>query len=366
LYKTKIAIIGAKNLPATGGASRSVEYLLSSFVSDYTVTVYLLEESGLDGQIINKLNIIKVPNLVGKRLRTMSYYLFSMFHALIKGSYDIVFVQHLYSGFIIPLLNLRFKTVLTVHGIIPKDDAKWSQFDKLLFRSIERIFSVSANKLVSVSKIDIPYLESLSKRHVEYIPNCVEIKHNRSVKYSSRINRITFSAARIIPLKGCHIMLEALEDIFFSGEIIIIGDIDQIPSYRDELIRLSLNLNVHFRGLITDQEILFNEIYNSDLFVFPSFSEGLSNMLLEVASLGIPIVASNIPANTEIFDSDEVVFFESGNVNSLSTNLKRIINGEVGISNNARQAQIKIIENYTSTIIGKEYKRLFDSISPPK
>ena len=90
------------------------------------------------------------------------------------------------------------------------------------------------------------------------------------------------------------------------------------PKYSDTLKQLSCNLNIQFTGIIEDKNVLFDHIKNSRLFVFPSFNEGMSNMLLEVASLKTHIICSDIIENKAVFNEDEVLFFKTGCVDDLA------------------------------------------------
>ena len=50
-------------------------------------------------------------------------------------------------------------------------------------------------------------------------------------------------------------------------------------------------------------------IRSSKIFVYPTLYEAMSMMLLEVASLRIPMICSDIQENKDVFSDDEVLFF---------------------------------------------------------
>ncbi len=57
--------------------------------------------------------------------------------------------------------------------------------------------------------------------------------------------------------------------------------------------------NVYFMGYRSDTDLLMKSL---DLFVLPSFNEGISNTILEAMATGLPVVASNVGGNPELVE----------------------------------------------------------------
>lgn len=57
--------------------------------------------------------------------------------------------------------------------------------------------------------------------------------------------------------------------------------------------------NVHFLGYRTDVKELMN---TSDIFVMPSFREGLSRSIMEAMASGLPCIASKIRGNVDLLE----------------------------------------------------------------
>lgn len=72
------------------------------------------------------------------------------------------------------------------------------------------------------------------------------------------------------------------------------------------------NTNETFRNIKSyspmNQSKLANEIQNSDIFLFLSFFESYSNMLIEAISCGIPVITRNASSNNEIVLDDRLLF----------------------------------------------------------
>jgi len=64
-----------------------------------------------------------------------------------------------------------------------------------------------------------------------------------------------------------------------------------------------------------------------DLFVLPSLTEGLPNVLLEAASCHVPIVATRVGGVPEIVtDGESGLLCEPGNVSQLAQGIERCLN----------------------------------------
>ena len=82
-------------------------------------------------------------------------------------------------------------------------------------------------------------------------------------------------------------------------------------------------------------------------------------MLLEVASTGTPILASDIPENEQVFTAEEVLFFESENVDNLANRLEWVSGNMATFKAIGLRAKEKVISNYRWDKIVGEYKRLY-------
>lgn len=126
------------------------------------------------------------------------------------------------------------------------------------------------------------------------------------------------TVGRLIESKRHIDLLEALT----AGELenkqirlLIVGD----GPYREELERVATRLAASHRVEFLGQR---NDVHSllrcSDLFAFPSASEGLPNAVIEAALSELPIIASNIPPVTEIVDNGSSArLFSVGDVNEI-------------------------------------------------
>ncbi|OGC70715.1 hypothetical protein A2415_03695 [candidate division WWE3 bacterium RIFOXYC1_FULL_39_7] len=86
----------------------------------------------------------------------------------------------------------------------------------------------------------------------------------------------------------------------------------------------------------------------SDIFVLPSFTEGLSNSLLEGMATGLAVVASNIPSVVPVIKNFENgLLFEAGNVDELTDRLRIFILSKKLSKLMGKRARELILERYS-------------------
>lgn len=357
--KPKIAVIGLKGLPAFGGAAAVGENIIEQLKDQYDFTVYSISShTNLKTGTVNGYKQIVFKKIPFKKLNTLYYYILSAFHAILFKKYNLIHLHHRDASFILPLLRLRYKVVLTTHGMVLTK--KWSKYSSL-FNFQDKLFLKMANVITCVSKKDQEFVENIiNNKNISYIPNGVNFFSD--ILPPHKKYKICFAAGRIVPDKGCHTLLEALIKINFKDSVLIIGDLNQISSYKNELLELSKSLpNITFTGLITDKSSLYKYISQSEIFVYPSVIESMSMMLLEVASLKTPIICCDIRENKDIFENRDVLFFQPENTNDLSDKINSALLNSNKMNILAENAFQKVKKDHSWNDISKQYQGIYDS-----
>ena len=365
----KIAYLGIKGLPSMAGADRVVEAIVSRLDrKKYELTVYCSNRVTGPSARVSNVRLIRVPVLSGKRLHALSLFFLSALHALLFGNYDLVHVHNTEAGFAIPILRLRFKVMATSHGLAYALD-KWSALDKFLIRLADYPVLFCPNCVTSVSMPVARYYQNTYHRKVVYLPNGVDVNPKIDIQtVQSRLNvlgipnekYIVFAAGRIVPVKGCHLLLAAWRQIDIEAKLLVVGDLEHVPKYSRQLREMA-DERVIFVPFIASKEELFGLIQKADLFVFPSTVEAMSMMLLEVTSLETPILCSDIPENTSVL-SEHTLYFESGDVKDLVHKLRWALENVEQMRQLATHARVWVEERFSWDIIVEQYDALYDTV----
>jgi glycosyltransferase involved in cell wall biosynthesis len=169
-------------------------------------------------------------------------------------------------------------------------------FYKIAFRKISCLFFQNeANKrFFENKKIAIGKHRIIPGSGVNLTFHCFE-------EYPDNDDKITFLfIGRVMKEKGIEELLGAAKTIktmFQNTEFILIGPCED--HYYEKLKEYELKGIVQYYG---KQDNVHSFIKNSHAIVHPSYHEGMANVLLESASTGRPVLASNISGCKETFD----------------------------------------------------------------
>ena len=140
-------------------------------------------------------------------------------------------------------------------------------------------------------------------------PKSIEISDSKEklrTKFGYK-NFIVITACRLVPWKGVHALIDVIKALQDKGVLIsleILGDGVCRKELEEKVVGLDMNNSVSFRGNL-DRDEMGKRIKASDVFVLNTSYEGLSHQLIEVMSLGTPIVTTPVGGNIELITHRE-------------------------------------------------------------
>lgn len=160
---------------------------------------------------------------------------------------------------------------------------------------------------------------------------------------------------RLESVKGVGDFLAAavpLQEGFPSLKVQVVGwyreDHPLVARYKDRAI---------FTGLRDDIPRLLAE---TDIFVLPSHSEGLSNALMEAMASGCACVASDVGGNRFLIRNGvSGLLFPAGDRAALAAHLRRLLEDPAKRRALGEAARRRIEEQFSWRVVGEEYRQLF-------
>ncbi len=121
---------------------------------------------------------------------------------------------------------------------------------------------------------------------------------------------------------------------------------------------------VAFTGLSDD---IAGELSRTDIFVLPSYSEGLSNALMEAMSSACACVASDVGGNRYLIQNGvSGLLFPAGDREALAAHLRRLLDDPAKRRSLAEAARKRILEHFSWETVGAQYKTLFATLPKPR
>ncbi|HRH93060.1 MAG TPA: glycosyltransferase family 4 protein [Candidatus Peribacteria bacterium] len=116
---------------------------------------------------------------------------------------------------------------------------------------------------------------------------------------------------------------------------------------------------VTFTGLRKDIPVVLGE---SDIFVLPSYSEGLSNALMEAMSSGCACIASEVGGNAYLIQNGVSGFlFPPGDQAALEAHIRRLLGDPHKMKALGLAARARIEQMFSWDVVGAQYAKLFDA-----
>jgi len=182
---------------------------------------------------------------------------------------------------------------------------KWSPFARRMLRAGEASACRHAHRVITVARYIRQHLELAYGTHAAYIPNgndpltvapAGELLRSQGLEPG----RYMLFLARLVPEKGCDILIRALRDSGTSHRLAVVGGASYSDDYAASLKRLAGDDGrVVFLGFQSGSSL--DELRsNAAAYVMPSRQEGLPLALLEMLWYGMPVIASDIPAVHEV------------------------------------------------------------------
>lgn len=351
----RVAMIGQKGYPPVhGGIERHVAELARRLAPlGIAVDIYSRPHySSLDGPTdIPGVSVFRRWSVPTKHLDAISHTIVASCD-VVRRPVDIVHYHALGPGLLawFPRLVKRQRTVVTVHGLDWARD-KWGPVARGVLKLGELASARVPHRTIVVSKALRDHYRREHRVATDYIPNGIAppVYQPTSVLADAGLpTQFVLFAARLVPEKGCHLLLEAHArlpgPLRRAYPLLVAGDAGFTDNYVRAL-RERAHDEVRFLGYVHGQllEALFT---HASVMVLPSTLEGLSIALLEGMGYGRCCLVSDIPPNLEAADGHAAVF-PSGDGVALGCELESLLGDEARRQQLGQAGQLHAIEKYS-------------------
>lgn len=263
---------------------------------------------------------------------------FILFSKLLKGEVDVVHIHLAERGsalrksiLILVATVFRKPVILHAHG------CEFHTFHSSLSPLMKRVLNLilrQSTYLIALSESWKDYYVAhcgFSTDQVVVFPNPVEIPKNIPER-TANDKKINFvSLGRICKRKGAFDLIEAFAKLppeYREKSELTLAGIGEIEQARSLAEKLNIKQNINFPGWV-DPVGRSNLLSKADVFVLPSYNEGLPMALLEAMSWGLPVITTPVGGIPEVVTNQETgLLVNPGDVQQLSKAVQSLIESE--------------------------------------
>ncbi|MAG50820.1 hypothetical protein CL621_04250 [archaeon] len=255
-------------------------------------------------------------------------------------------------GFLLSLFTKK-RLIVSFYGFIPDDkwiNSKWylkrSKFIKsfleflkavglsFLSYTLVRIILLRASKVRVLNQVLGDYAIKLGcdPKKVFIIPMRVSLE-NLQEKKLNKDKFVILNIGQLIPRKGIDYLIKAMPLILkkIPNAWLYIGGY----GFEEEYLKKISGENIKFLGSLTSEQVL-QQMADANVFVLPTLSEGMGQVLLESLSVKIPVIATNVGGIPTFINEGNGVLIKPYSI-------KEIADSIIFIKNNPERAK-KLVE----------------------
>lgn len=330
LRPLRVMVLGLRGFPnVQGGIETHVEHLAPLLVNQgcqLEVVVRSHCQKKETGKTWRGVKFTPIWAPKSKGLEALVHTFLGVMYAGVKRP-DVLHIHAIGPALLTPLARLLGLNVVVTHHGPDYDRQKWGMFAKTVLMLGEWAGMRFSNGRIVISNVIRDLVEH--KHHVqsEIIYNGVKMPDLDASEllieqFGLKKNRYIILVSRLVPEKRHLDLINAFNQAKIEGyKLALVGSSDHPDEYVTAVMKAaSENPNIVLTGF-QKGEVLQSLYTHAALFVLPSSHEGLSISLLEALSYGLPVLASDIPANLEL-DLNPTSYFKMGDVDELIRRLK--------------------------------------------
>jgi len=289
---------------------------------------------------------------------------------------DLIHIRGLQSegfyGVLAAILSGYRNIVLSVHGSYA-DVIKLDFLRKSIYRYIIEPFTLKHASIVYcvcqhalTSKL---ILKNASKLH-GVIPNSApdfDLSEKLVIRKKVRDNLgileneiLVTTVSRVTYDKGFEDILIALENLMKIKNLkyLVLGDGPYLTKIGKKFNKEIISRRIILTGKSNEVK---KHLFASDIFLFPSLHENLSNALLEASAAELPIIATNIGGNPEIIIHNVTgILIKPNSPESIVSSITELIKNKYLMNNLATNALFYVRKKYNRSLILDEISKLYE------
>lgn len=373
--KISVMVLGLRGFPdVQGGVETHAEHLYTELAQMGCKIEVLVRDNYQpreNAKLWKEIGFTRLWAPHKKSLEAIVHTFIGVLYAAVRRP-DVLHIHAIGPALLTPLARLLGLRVVVTHHGPDYDRQKWGVAARTMLRLGEHLGMRFANQRIVISNVIRSLVLDKHTRDSTLIPNGVVLPEIPATvgalqKFGLDSGKYVLLVSRLVPEKRHLDLIEAFAKARLDGwKLALVGASDHPDDYtRSVLAAAAVTPDVVCTGF--QSGLALRELYaHAGVFVLPSSHEGLPIALLEALSYGLPVIASDIPANLEVLNPG-IDFYPVGDVDSLASRLaEKAV--EVRDAAEAAAVQRHVAETYRWSAIARETRQVYAQMAgkPPE
>lgn len=368
--KPRVLMVISQFYPRLGGAEQQALNLARALRADgLAVSVLTRRIDNLPNyETIQDIPVYRhIRAYPGTRHFSIAYLLSALwFFVRRRNDYDIIHC-HIAQGFHSPAALLcrallGAKVVIKVAATGPLSDFKTLasvRFGSAILRQLRHADRIVCPCSQAASEARAA---GIARDRIALIPNGVDTGYFVPAGGTGRRADVIF-VGRLDHMKGVHVLLQAVQILKGRGvrqRFHIIGDGPDRPALEAMAQQLNIKESALFAGESPD---VLAYLQRSAVFVLPSLSEGLSNVILEAMACGLPVVATRVGGNVELIeDHISGLLVGPAQPRELADALEQVLTNRALALRLGAAARTRALDKFSIISVAARYQELYEAL----
>lgn len=289
-------------------------------------------------------------------------------------SYDIVHTNTPIASFITRLVCRKYrrnglKVIYTAHGFHFYKGAPLKNW--LLYYPIEKLCAHWTDVLITINHEDYALAQKKMKAQtVCYVPGVgIDTERFRTTVVNNNAKRaeidvpnnalLLLSVGELNQNKNHETVIKALAQIKRKDVHYAIAGQGELKEYLEKMAAgLDIAEQVHLLGFRTDVAELYK---TADVFVHPSYREGLPVAIMEAMASGLPVVCSKIRGNADLIDKNSGMLFDPKNTDAFLKAIELLLN-DTKMRDRIGQKNNDVVDKFGYKKVNRAMMDIYESI----
>ncbi len=254
------------------------------------------------------------------------------------------------------------RVVSQIHGgAMPQDFFR----SNAILTWVLRRFLVKSDVVTVLSSAELAAYRAFDERiRVHLVPNAIDPAGFAGCVRTHNTNaplKLVY-VGRLVRAKGLFEVIEAMRELKRAGRefsLSIAGDGPDQRALMEFSKRAGLGDSIRFLGRVLDAD-KWRLWFDSDVFVFPSYMEGLPYSLLEAMAAGCVPITTPVAAIPDVMRNRvHGLFIPVRNASALALAVAQLDDDRAGLRQMAEEARRRALEHYTLTRLADDFRKLY-------